>query len=40
MKKIKNMKVAIKFAAFCAAIAALEGLVIRSLDIIKGEKRP
>ena len=39
MKKIKEMQAAIKFVAFCAAIAAAEGLIIRFLNIIK-EKRP
>ena len=40
MKKVKDTKAAIKFVAFCAAIAAAEGLIIRSLDNIKGKKRP
>jgi hypothetical protein len=40
MKKIKEMQAAFKFVAFCAAIAAIEGLIIRSISIIKGEKRP
>jgi hypothetical protein len=39
MKKVKDMKAAFKFVAFCAAIAAAEGLIIRFLNIIK-EKRP
>jgi hypothetical protein len=39
MKKVKDMRAAIKFVTFCAAIAAIEGLIIRFLNIIK-EKRP